>query len=80
MTNCGHLNVRKQIEIKGIDAYITLYILLKFGSLDKTRITSSDPKDNLGISGKGLINSLGINPEAIPNKYKRQGMPSEMSV
>ena len=48
MKSCGHTNVRKHREIKGSDKYVNLDISLKFGSLDKTRITSSDPKDNLG--------------------------------
>ena len=46
MENCGRHNVRKHREIK--DNYITLDISLKFGSMEKTRITSVDPKDNLG--------------------------------
>ena len=51
MKNCGCHNVRKHIEIKGSDKYVTLDISLKFGILYKTRITYSDPKDNLLISG-----------------------------
>ena len=49
--NCGCRNVRKHIEIKNSDKYTTMEISLKFGSLYKTRITYSDPKDNLLISG-----------------------------
>ena len=71
MKNYGRCNVRKHREIKGIDKYVTLDILLKFGSLDKMRITSSDTKDNLGISGKGLINSLDIKAKERPKKYKK---------
>ena len=41
MKNCVRHNVRKHREIKNGDKYITLDILLKFGSLDKMRITSS---------------------------------------
>ena len=37
------------------------------------KITSSESKDNLGRSGKGLITSLGIKPKARPNKYKTGG-------
>ena len=40
----GRSNVRKHKEIKGSDKYITLDISLKFGSMDKIRMTSSDPK------------------------------------
>ena len=35
------------------------------------RITSSKSKDNLGRSGKGLINSLGIKAKIRPKKYKK---------
>ena len=53
MKNCRRRNVWKHIDIKNSDKYVTLYIALKFGSLNKMRITSSDPKDNLGRSVKG---------------------------
>ena len=39
-------NVRKNIEITDSDKYITLDISLEFGSLENTRITHSEPKDN----------------------------------
>ena len=39
--------------------------------MDKMRITYSDPKDNLGRLGNGLINSLGLKYKARPNKYKK---------
>ena len=35
MKNCGQNKVRKHIEIKGSDKYITLDILLKFDSMGK---------------------------------------------
>ena len=44
MKNCGRRKVSKQRDIKDSDKYITLDISLKFGSLDKMRITSSDKK------------------------------------
>ena len=71
MKNFVRRNVRKYREIKGSDKYVTLDILLKFGSLEKMRITSSEPKDNLGRSGKGLITYLGIKARARKNKYKK---------
>ena len=43
---CGRRNVRKHREIKGSDKYVTLDISLKFDSLDKMKITSSESKDN----------------------------------
>ena len=60
MKNVGRRSVRKHRDIKYSDKYINLDISLKFGSLENIRITSLEPKDYLGISGKGLINSLGI--------------------
>ena len=69
--NCGRCNVSKHREIKGSEKYTTLDISLKFGSLDKMRITSSYPKDNLIISGKGLIIFLGLKAKERPNKYKK---------
>ena len=46
MENCGRRNVRKNREIKSSEKHVTLDILLKFDSLDKTRITFSESKDN----------------------------------
>ena len=60
MKNCGRRNVRKHIEIKGSDKYVTLDILLKFDSQDKMRTTYSGSKFKLVRSGKGLITSLGL--------------------
>ena len=71
MKSFGRQNVRKHREIKESDKYTTLDISLKFGSLDKTRITSSDPKDNLGRLGKGLITSLGLKDKSRKKKYKK---------
>ena len=62
MNGFGCHNVRKHIGIKNGEKYITLEILLEFGSLDKMKITSSYPQDDLGRPGKGLITSLGISP------------------
>ena len=47
MKNCGRLNIRKHKEIKVIDKYVTLGISLKFDSLDKMKITSSESKGKL---------------------------------
>ena len=75
MKNCGRHNVRKYKEIRGSDKYVTLkkhkdirgsdkYVTLdipsKFDSLDKMKITSSESRGKLEISGKGLITSLGF--------------------
>ena len=60
MKHCGRCDVSKHIYTKDGDNYITLDISLKFFSLDKMRITSSETKDNMERSRKGLITSLGI--------------------
>ena len=71
MKNCGCRNVMKHREIKNGEKYITLDISLKFGSMDNMKITSSEPKDYLVISGKGLITSLGINTNVRLKKNKK---------
>ena len=70
--NCGRHNIKKHRGIKESDKYVTLDIPLKFDSLDRMKITSSDSKYNLGRSGKGLITSLGIKAKARPKKYKKE--------
>ena len=60
MKNCGRCNVRKHRDIKNGENYITLDINLNFFSLDKMKITSSEPNDYLGKSAKELITSLGL--------------------
>ena len=44
---------------------------MKFDSLDKTIITSSDSKDNLGRSGKGFIASLVMKSKSSPKKCQK---------
>ena len=60
MENCGRRNVRKHMEIKNGEQYITLDISSNFGDLNRMKIISLEPKYYLGISGKGLITSLGL--------------------
>ena len=50
MKTFGPRIVSKHREIKGNYKYVTLDILLKFYSLDKMRITSSESKVRLGRS------------------------------
>ena len=69
--NCARRNVSKHREIKDGEKYITLDISLKFGSMDKIKIISSEPKYYLGRSGKGLIASMGINTIGTSNKNKK---------
>ena len=80
MKNCVHCNVRKHREINNGEKYITLDIYLDFGSLEKIKITSSEPKYYLGRSGKVFITSLGINTIIRSKKIKSQGLPLLMSV
>ena len=70
MKVCGRRNIRKHREIRGSDKYFTLDILLKFDSLDKMKITSSETKEKFKISGKGLITSLVFKAKVGPHKYK----------
>ena len=44
--HCCCRNVSKQTEIKDSDKYFTLNISLKFDSLERMKITSSESKDN----------------------------------
>ena len=79
MKNCGCRKVRKHKEIKGSDKIVTLNVSAKFDSLNKMKTTSSESKRKLGRSVKGLVTALDLKTEARSKKYKRQGMPSEMS-
>ena len=86
MKNGGRRKVRKQKEIKDSDKCVTLniYEILniseKFEDLNKMESTSSEPKVELERPGKGLVTALALKTKARPKKYKRQGMPSEISV
>ena len=71
MKNCGHQNFRKHRQIKGSDKFVTLDILLKIDSLYKMKITSSESKEKLVRSVKGLITSLGSYSKVSPHKYKK---------
>ena len=71
MQNCGHCNCRKHREIKNSEQYIALDIYLKFGNMDKMKITSPEPKYYQGRSRKGLIVSLSINTITRSKKIKQ---------
>ena len=71
MKDCGCCNVSKNKDIKGNEKYVTLDISIKFDSLNKMKITSSDSKEKLERSGKGLITSLGFRVKVRPHKYKK---------
>ena len=72
MKYCGRRNVRKHKEIKGSNKYVTLGISLKFDSMDKMKIISSELKEKLERSGKGLITSLGFKTNARSHRYKKE--------
>ena len=76
----NYFTLKKHKEIRGSDKYVTLDSSSKFDSLDKMKITSSESKGILERSGKGLITSLGFKTKPRSQKYKMQGMPSEISV
>ena len=50
-----------------------MYIYLNSGSLDKIKITSLEPKDYLGISGKGLITYQGLKTMRRSKKIEKAG-------
>ena len=60
MKNCTYRNVRKHRDINNGEQYIALGISIKFGNLNKIKITSSESKSHLGITGKELTTSLGL--------------------
>ena len=64
MKNCGRCKVRKHEEIKGIDTIVTLDISAKFDSLNKMETTSSESKEKLERSGKGLVTALAFKTKA----------------
>ena len=80
MKNCGRHKNRKHKEIKDIEKIVTLDISTKFDSLNKMESTSSESKGKLVRSGKGLVTALAFKTKVRSQKYKRHGMPSEMSV
>ena len=45
MKNCGRRNVRKNMDIKASEKYVTLDISLKTDSIDKMKIKSSESKE-----------------------------------
>ena len=61
MKNCARCKVRKHKEIKGSDKIVTLDISLNFDSLNKMKNTSSESKEKLERSGKGLVTAMAFN-------------------
>ena len=71
MKNCGRRKVSKHKEIKGSDKCVTLNISKKFDSLNKMETTSSESKEKLDRSGKGLVIALDLKTKARSEKYKK---------
>ena len=71
MKNGGRRDFRKHKYIKGSDKYVTLDISSKFYSMDNMKITSSESKGKLEISGKGLITYLVFKAKVRSQKYKK---------
>ena len=67
----GRRNVRNHRDIKDGENFITLDISLKHFSLDKIKITISEPEDYLGRSGKGFITYMGTKTIVRLKKKKR---------
>ena len=70
MTSCVRQNVRKHREIKDGEHYIALEIYLKLDFLAKRKVTSSESRGYMGISGKGVTTSLDLRTKS-PNKKKK---------
>ena len=71
MKNCGRRKVRKHKEIRGSDKIVTLDISVKFDILNKTETTSSESKQKLERSGKGLVTALAFKTKVRSQKYKK---------
>ena len=63
-------NVRKHRETKNGDHYITSDISLKLKCLEKRKVTSSQPMDYMGITGKGMTKYLTLSTKSINKKQK----------
>ena len=58
MGSCGCRKVMKHKEIKGSDKIVTLNVSENFDSLNKMETISSESKEKLERSGKGLVTAL----------------------
>ena len=69
--NCGRRKVRKHKEIRGTEKSVTLDISAKFESLNKMETKSSQSKEKLEKSGKGLVTALAFKNKVRSPKYKK---------
>ena len=70
MTSCGRYNIRKRRKIKNGEQYIALEISFKLDCLDKRGVASSESRDYMVRSGKGLTTSLTLRTKR-PNKKQK---------
>ena len=70
MTSCVMCNLRKHREINCFDQCIILKISHNLDCLDKTEVTSSEPKEYMGILGKGLVTSFSVKTKRSNEKEK----------
>ena len=71
MKNCGRCKVRKHKEIKDSDKIVTLEISANFESLNKMETTSSESKEKLERSVKGLVTALDSKTKVRSSRYKK---------
>ena len=71
MKNCGRIKVRKHNLNKGSEKIITLDISDKFDNLKKMETVSSESKEKLERSRKGLVTALVFKNKVRSPKYKK---------
>ena len=71
MKNCGCCKVSKHKDIKGSDNIFILDISAKIYSLNKMETTSSESKEKLERSGKGLVIAPVFKTKVRSPKYKK---------
>ena len=69
--NCGCCNVRKHRDIKDSDKYVTLDISLKFGNMEKMKITSPESKEKSVKIRKGVDYLSGFQDQIKATKIKK---------
>ena len=71
MKICGRHKVRKHKEIRGTDRIKTFDISAKFDTLNKMETKTSESKEKLEISGKGVDNRSGFQDQSKVIKIKK---------
>ena len=81
MRNFGLHNVWKHKGINIGDQYIALAISLELGFLEKSKVTSSGPRDYVERFGKGLTTSLNLSTRWRPkNKQKESTSTTDVDI